>query len=169
LENQIHHLDKAHHYFELADIYFQQGKFEKAERGYRAAMERDSEDIDIRAHLGQCLLRQQRPGEAKPLLERVCAEKADHDYGFSMMALAECLTALGEKEAAEKVWNRVLEAHSYSRARVQLAELYLEQGKNDEAKRELTEAIRDYEHAPAFHRRQEKVWAKRARSLLRKT
>src|SRR5262249_29551135 len=31
LQSKIHHLDKAHHYSELGDIYFQQGKLPKAE------------------------------------------------------------------------------------------------------------------------------------------
>ena len=63
---------------------------------YRAAMERDPQDIDTRAHLGQCLLREKRPAEARPLLEGVIAENPKHDYGHTMMALAETLTALGE-------------------------------------------------------------------------
>src|SRR5437867_12541634 len=100
LEAQIHHLDKAHHYSQLGDIYFQQGKLEKAEGCYRAALERDPPDLDTRAHLGQCLLRQKRPTEARPLLEGVVAENPKHDYGYSLMALAENLTALGETDAA---------------------------------------------------------------------
>src|SRR5437870_6454376 len=68
LQAQIHHLDKAHHHFQLGDIYFQQGKLPEAEACYRASLERDSQDIDTRAHLGQCLLRQRRPAEARPLL-----------------------------------------------------------------------------------------------------
>src|SRR5688572_12008739 len=39
LQAQIHHLDKAHHHSQLADIYFQQGKLKEAEASYRAAME----------------------------------------------------------------------------------------------------------------------------------
>src|SRR5215471_1093369 len=66
LQAQIHHLDKAHHYFQLGDIYFQQGKLNQAESCYRAAMERDGSDIDTRAHLGQCLLRQKKPADARP-------------------------------------------------------------------------------------------------------
>jgi len=58
LQAQIHHLDKAHHHSQLGDIYFQQGKLDQAEASYRAAMERDPQDIDTRAHFGQCLLRQ---------------------------------------------------------------------------------------------------------------
>ena len=95
LQAQIHHLDKAHHHSQLGDVYFSQGKLPLAEASYRAAMERDPNDIDTRAHLGQCLLRQKRPAEARPLLEGVMLENPKHDYGHTMMALAETLTALG--------------------------------------------------------------------------
>src|ERR1041385_4270722 len=94
LESQIHYLDKAHHHLQLGDIYFQKGKLEKAESCYRASIERDPQDIDTRAHLGQCLLRLKRPAEARPLLEGAIAENPKHDYGYSMMALAETMTAL---------------------------------------------------------------------------
>jgi len=40
--------------FSTGDIYFHQGKLAKAEASYRAALERDAEDVDTRAHLGQC-------------------------------------------------------------------------------------------------------------------
>ncbi len=89
LQAQIHHLDKAHHYSQLGDIYFQQGNLAQAEACYRSALERDPQDIDTRAHLGQCLLRGKRPAEARPLLEAVTAENPKHDYGHSLMALAE--------------------------------------------------------------------------------
>jgi cytochrome c-type biogenesis protein CcmH/NrfG len=71
LQAQIHHLDKAHHYSQLADIYFQQGKLDKAEANYKSALERDGTDPDTRAHYGQCLLRSKRPDEALPFLEAV--------------------------------------------------------------------------------------------------
>src|SRR6266849_5960800 len=115
LEAQIHHLDKAHHHFQLGDIYFQQGKLAQAESCYRAALERDPQDIDTRAHLGQSLLRQKRPAQALPLLEGVVAENPKHDYGYSLMALAETLSAGGEKESALKLWKQVTENHSYPR------------------------------------------------------
>src|SRR6185436_1001575 len=100
LEAQIHHLDKPHHHLELGDIYFQQGKLQKALTCYLRAMERDAVDQDVRAHLGQCLLRLDRAPEAQPLLESVCAENSKHDYGHSLMALAETYTAMGKKEDA---------------------------------------------------------------------
>ncbi len=168
LQAQIHHLDNAVHHFQLGDIYFRQGKFAPAEQSYRAALERDPKDIDARAHLGQCLLRQKRAAEARPLLEGVCVEDPKHDYGYSMMALAEALTGLGEQDAAVSTWLKVTARHSYARAKVQLAELQLARGQTEPARAELAEVLADDAHAPPFQRRRDGVWVSRARSLLRK-
>jgi tetratricopeptide (TPR) repeat protein len=168
LEGKIHHLDKAHHHFQLGDIYFQQGKLAKAETCYRAALERDGQDIDTRAHLGQCLLRQRKAAEARPWLEAVVTENPKHEYGYSLMALAETLTALGEKDAALGIWKEVTGKHSYPRAKVQLSELYLERNQTELARTELKEVIADDAHAPTFQRRRDRVWVRRARNLMRK-
>jgi tetratricopeptide (TPR) repeat protein len=168
LEAQIHYLDKAHHHSQLGDLYFQQGKLPKAEACYRAALERDAEEIDTRAHLGQCLLRQKRPAEARPLLEGVVAQNPKHDYGYSQMALAETLIALGEIDAALNLWKQVTENHSYPRAKVQLAELYLARNQRELAAPELKEVLADDEHGPAYQRKRDRVWIRRAKSLMRK-
>src|SRR5467141_3896446 len=168
LEAQIHHLDKAHHHSQLGDIYFQQGKLDNAEAYYRAALERDGQDIDTRAHLGQCLLRQKRAAEARPLLEGVVAENPKHDYGYSLMALAEDLTALGQTDDALNIWKRITENHSYPRAKVQLAELYLARNQADLARSEVQEELADDAHAPAFQRKRDRLWIRRARKLIRK-
>jgi hypothetical protein len=168
LQAQIHHLDNAVHHFQLGDIYFRQNKFQKAEVCYRAALERDPHDIDARAHLGQSLLRLKRPAEARPLLEGVCAEDPKHDYGYSLMALAETLTALGEQNAALEIWLRVTANHSYPRAKVQLAELYIAKNQSGPARVELKDVITDDAHAPLFQRKRDRVWVRRAKTLLRK-
>jgi hypothetical protein len=168
LQAQIHHLDKPHHHSELADIYFQQGKLKEAEASYRAAMERDPQDEDTRAHLGQCLLRQNRPQEALPLLEGVCNANPKHDYGHTLMALAETLRAIGQTDRAMAVFEQVTENHSYARARVQLAELYLAAGRMEQARQQIDEVLADARHAPAFQRRRERRWVRRAGGLRSK-
>jgi len=167
LQAKIHHLDHAYHHFQLGDVYFQRGKFVEAEKCYRAALERDANDIDTRAHLGQCLLRLKRPAEARPFLEAVCRENDRHDFGHSLMAYAETLTALKETDAALNIWWHVVENHSYPRAKVQLAELYLAKKQNDLARAQLNDVISDDVHAPAFQRRRDRVWVRRAKSLMR--
>ena len=168
LQAQIYHLDKAHNHSQLGDIYFQQGKLEKAEASYRAAMERDPKDLDTRAHLGQCLLRRKRAAEARPLLEGVIKENPKHEYGYTLMALAETLTALGETDSALKIWQQVTAEHSYARAKVQLAELCLAQNQPELARTELKDVISDDVHGPTFQRKRDRVWVWRAKILMRK-
>jgi hypothetical protein len=168
LQAQIHHLDNASHHFQLGDVYFQRGKLAEAEKCYRAALEREPQDVDTRAHLGQCLLRQKRFAEARPLLEGVMLEKPEHDYGHTMMALAETLTALGESDNAILYWRHITQGHSYPRAKVQLAELYLAKQQNNLARAELKDVVNDDVHAPAFQRKRDRVWVRRAKGLMRK-
>jgi hypothetical protein len=168
LQSQIHHLDNAAHYFELGDVYFQRGNLVEAEKCYRAALEREPKDIDARAHLGQCLVRLKRPAEARPILEGVMHEKPDHDYGYTMMALAEALAALGETDNAILYWQHITQNHSYPRAKVQLAELYMAKNQPDKARAELKDVLSDDIHAPAFQRRRDRVWIRRAKSLMGK-
>lgn len=166
IEAQISHLDKAHHHLELGDIYFQQGRLEKALQCYQRAHERDASETDTRAHLGQCLLRLNRAAEARPLLEGVCAENPRHDYGHTMMALAEAQGALSQTDEAINTWRRVLAENTYARARVQLAESLAAKGQHEPAKSEIRLLLADDEHAPAFQRKRDAAWVKRARKLL---
>ena len=167
LQAQIHHIGNAYHHFQLGDVYFQRGKYAEAEKCYRAALERDGNDIDTRAHLGQCLLRLKRPAEARPLLDAVCRENYKHDFGHSLMAYAETLTALNETDAAFDIWKHVVENHSYARAKVQFAELCLAKQQPDLARVQFNEVVSDDAHAPRYQRRRERVWIRRAKKLLR--
>jgi hypothetical protein len=166
LQADIHHLDKPHLHLQLADIYFSQGNLTEAEASYRAAYERDPNDEDIRAHFGNCLFRQGKTEEALPLLEAVCARNAKHDYGYTLMTLAEALAATGKADRAMAIWQQVLKLYTYSRARVQYAELLIQKQTYDEARKLLRSVIDDASYVAKFQRKQEAVWLKRAKSLL---
>lgn len=168
LQAQIHHIGNASHHYQLGDVYFQKGRLAEAEKCYRAALELDPKDVDTRAHLGQCLLRLKRPAEARPLLEGVMNEKPEHDYGHTMMALAETLTALGETDNALLYWQHITQNHSYPRAKVQLAELYLAKNQPDLARAQLKDVVSDDVHAPAFQRKRDRMWIRRAKGLMGK-
>jgi hypothetical protein len=168
LQDEIYHLDRAHSHLELGDIYFNQGKLDKAEVSYRAALERDSEDLDIKAHLGQCLLRRGNAKEALPLLDAVIAQDPKHDYGYTQMALAESLAALGKTDAALERFRGILKFHSYSRARMQCAELYFKLGRKDEARKLVEELLADVPHMPPFQRKRDSEWIRKARHLQSK-
>ena len=131
-----------------------------AERGDAVVVTEIDGDIAI--------VRLNRPAEARPLLEGVMHEKPDHDYGHTMMALAEALTALGEKDNALLYWQHITQNHSYPRAKVQLAELYAAKNQPDAALAELKVVLSDDAHAPGFQRKRDRVWIQRAKSLMGK-
>lgn len=167
LEKQIQLLDKAHHHSELGDVYFEQSKFKEAEACYRRALERDPKDIDTRAHLGECLLWLGRAAEARGYLEDVCVENPKHDYGNSLMALAEARAALGDADGAIAVWEQAVTQHSHARARVQLAELLAAKGQSDRARQLVEEVISEDKVAPEYQRKQEQPWVARAKKLVK--
>ena len=162
----IHHLDKPHMHLQLADIYFSQGKLDKAEASYRAAYERDPKDEDIRAHLGNCLARRGKPQEALPLLELVCAQNPKHDYGYTLMTLAETQAATGQTDQAIATLRQVLSLYAYPRARVQFAELLIKKKDYAEARKNLEEIMNDAPFSTKFERRREAIWFSRAKSML---
>ena len=63
--------------------------------------------------------------------------------GYSQMALAETLSALGDTDGALGLWQTVTQNHSYPRAKVQLAELYLARNQTELARGELQDVIAD--------------------------
>lgn len=166
LEEQIHHLDQAHHHAELGEIYLKQGSLERACRHLEAAREREAEDADILALLGTCYWKQERWDEARQTLEPVIASNARHDYGQTQMTLAQVYARLGQNAAAIAAWESVLEANTYAQARVLLGEAYLAADRRKEARAQFNEVLRSDKHAPDFHRRRDKLWVKRARQML---
>jgi len=168
LQADIHYLDRANQHLELADIYMSQGNLELAEKSYRAAFDRDSEDEDIRAHLGNCLARRNKAAEGLPLLEAVCAKNPKHDYGYTLMALAEAQGAVGQIDQALATWRQVLTMYAYSRARVQYAELLIQRKDYAEARKQLQGVIADYPFTPKFQQKKETVWLNRANALMGK-
>jgi len=84
------------------------------------------------------------------------------------MALAETLTALGETDNALLYWQHITQNHSYPRAKVQLAELYLAKNQPDLARAELKDVLSDDIHAPTFQRKRDRVWVRQARNLMGK-
>ena len=95
-------------------------------------------------------------------------EKPGHDYWHTMMALAETLMALGKSDNAILYWEHITKQQTYPRAKVQLAELYVAKNQPEKARAELADVLADDPHTPAYQRRRDRVWVRRARALARK-
>jgi hypothetical protein len=83
------------------------------------------------------------------------------------MTLAETQAAMGQVDRALATWRQVLALYSYSRARVQFAELLIQKKEFAEARKNLDEVIADAPYTAKFSRKREAVWFGRAKALLR--
>jgi hypothetical protein len=166
LEADIHNLDKAHHYEQLGTIYLKQGKLPLAEKNFRCAIERDSEEIDAVARLGVTLALQKKPAEALPYLKQAVERNPKHDYGDTVMSYAEVMTTLGDPGALD-AWKLALTCCSLPRAKVQYAELLVKLGQTQEAGKIVKAVVDDAPYTPAFQAKKDAPWVKRAKALQR--
>ena len=102
-----------------------------------------------------------------PFLEAVCAQNPKHDYGYTLMTLAETQSATGRVGPALATWRQVLTLYGYPRARVQFADLLIQKKEYAEARKVLEEVIHDAPYATKFERKREAVWFNRAKVALR--
>ena len=152
---------------ELGDVYLGRGKSDEAEKCYRAAFERDADDADILSRMGRILIGKE-PERACEFLEKVCRMQPHHDYGSTMMCLAEVYEELGRTDDSIAAWQGVLQKNAYARAKVQLAGLLLSKGETERARGILQEAISEHEFAPKFAKANEREWIRKAKGLLAK-
>ena len=73
----------------------------------------------------------------------------------------------GRLPRGRRLESRYLVSYKGARARVQLAQLYLATGQPELARAEIHEVLADDPHAPAFQRKRDRVWIRRAKALAR--
>ena len=100
LKAEIHHLDKAHLHQQLGDIYFNQGRSSRRPRRASApptsAIRRMWTSAPISAVASRGSTGRRRRCRS---WQAVCAENPRHDYGYTLMTLAEAQASAGRTEA----------------------------------------------------------------------
>lgn len=167
LSERLSHGDEPHLHRELADICFREAKYEEARRHYEAALRDEPGNPDTKAHLAHCLLKLDRPTEARGFFEEICATDPRHDGGGTLTGLAEALTAVGEKARARELWEQLAGESDEIRPRVRLAEILAEAGEKDRARQLVEEVLREETSTARIPRRQDEQWNYRARQLLK--
>lgn len=166
LTAKAYHLDNAHSHAKLGDVYLEQSKWADAQRCYETALERDPEHADARRRLGYALLAQGRAADAWPRLAASLADGKDSEYGKIWWESARCKAALGNREEAKALYEKLLAKYSYPRARVEFAQLLDALGETEAAAAVLKRVVADAPHTPAFMRRETRKWAAKARRML---
>ena len=113
----------------------------KAEEQYHAEADLAPGDAEPAYRLGNALLQEGKPQDAKKELDRANVLRPDMPETLHALGKADALT--GDPADAEKAWARVIaltkNGELAAQAHFQLASLYQKQGKTEEAKREMQE------------------------------
>jgi hypothetical protein len=167
LEAAILDNPSAGNYEELADLYLEQGRYGRARECYdRAISSRtDSPDPFYRRALAEIEL-----GDfaaAKRDLEHVVEKDQSYDFHRAAGLLAHAYANTGEAGKADALFRQTVELSTLSETYLNYANFLAAQGRSAEA-REWTERILAKKPTlPAYLRRRERPWFRRAKGLLK--
>lgn len=149
---------------ELADLYVQQGKGQKAVETLRPTFERGADDVVSVFTMGQACLQAGYVDQGEKLLAH--AEELDHDFRVGEVFLVRGRDRLARKDyaGAKVALEELLRLRSGTvQGRVLLARAKRGLGDDVGAVQLEDEAWREYVNSPRFQRRKERWWAWRGR------
>jgi hypothetical protein len=153
-------------YEELADIYFEEGRFADARAAYDKAISVRTDSPDPFYRRALCELEMGDFAAALPDLEYVYTKDPKYDFHRVAGLLAHALARTGRPEEAEKMFQQAVAVSTAAETEYNYAEFLAGQGRTEEARQWTRSVLSRRETAPAFLRRRDRPWYERAAALL---
>jgi hypothetical protein len=151
---------------ELGDLYMDEGHLPQARAAFDKALAGGSTTIDPFYKRGACAVLMGDAAAAIPDLERVVAKDPSWDFYRAEGLLAHAYALTGQKEKAEALFRDATKTSTMSETYLNFAELLASEGRAAEA-REWARRLLDKAHGmPAYLRRRERPWFRKARKFL---
>jgi hypothetical protein len=151
---------------ELGDLYMDEGHPPQARAAFDKAIAGGSTTIDPFYKRGACAVLMGDATAAIPDLERVVAKDPSWDFYRAEGLLAHAYALTGQKEKAEALFRDATKTSTMSETYLNFAELLASEGRAAEA-REWARRLLDKAHGmPAYLRRRERPWFRKARKFL---
>jgi len=158
----------AGNFEELGDLYIDDGRLREARDAYNKAIAARSTTLDCFYRRGICALELGDVTAALPDLERVIREDPDHDFLRAAGLLARAYALTGEGEKAETLFRHATATSTLSETYLNYADLLASQGRNAEAREWAQKVLNKQATMPAYLRRRERPWFRRAQKTLRR-
>jgi hypothetical protein len=157
----------AGNYEELADLYLEEGKYQRARDCYNKAISSrtDSPDPFYRRGLAEIEL-----GDfpaALPDLERVVATDSKYDFYRASGLLAHTYANTGQPEKADALFQKTIQISTISETYLNYASFLASQGRNAEAREWAQKVLAKKPTLPGYLKRRERPWFRRAKGLLK--
>src|SRR5580704_8257126 len=166
LESAILDNPSAGNYEELADLYLKEGNYARARQCYDKAISARTDSPDPFYRRGIAEIEMGDFTDAVADLERVVSLDSTYDFHRAAALLAHAYANTGQPEKADALFREVTKISTASETYYNYANFLASQQRNAEA-REWAQRILDKKPAmPAYQRRRERPWFRRATALL---
>src|SRR5579862_3036891 len=166
LESAILDNPSAGNYEELADLYLEEGKFSRARQCYDTAISARTDSPDPFYRRGIAEIEMGDFTAAVADLERVVSQDPTYDFHRAPALLAHAYANTGQPGKAEALFREVTKISTASETYYNFAIFLASLQRNAEA-REWAKRILDKRPAmPAYQRRRERPWFRKATALL---
>ncbi len=166
LEHAILDNPSAGNYEELADLYLEEGKFARARHCYDKAISSRTDSPDPFYRRGIAEIEMGDFGAAIPDLERVVAKDPKYDFQRAAALLAHAYANTGQAARAEALFREVTKVSTSSETYYNYACFLAGQQRNAEAREWAQRILAKKPTMPAYQRRRERQWFRRANTLL---
>ena len=151
---------------ELGDLYMDEGRLAQARAAFDRAIQGGSSTIDPFYKRGACAVLMGDAAAAIPDLERAVTQDPGYDFYRAAGLLAHAYALTGQKEKAEKLFRAATKTSTMSETYLNFAELLASEGRTAEAREWARKLLAKSQGMPAYLRRRERPWFRRARRFL---
>lgn len=154
-------------YEELADLYFEDGKFARARECYNRSISVRTDSLDPFYRRALCSFRLDDYAAMIPDLKHVVEKEPRYDYDRAEGLLAHALAKTGQNQAAAAMFEEVVKRSTYSETLVNYAEFLKSQGREAEAREWAQRVLSKKKTLPRYLKRRERPWFRRAAALAK--
>ncbi|MGH9498879.1 MAG: tetratricopeptide repeat protein [Terriglobales bacterium] len=166
LEYAIRDNPSAGNYEELADLYLEEGAYARARHCYDIAISARTDSPDPFYRRGIAKIEMGEFDAAIPDLERVVSQDSTYDFQRAPALLAHAYANTGQPEKAEALFREVTKISTASETYYNYACFLAAQRRNAEARQWAQRILDKRPTMPAYQRRRERPWFRRATALL---
>lgn len=148
---------------ELADLYFEAGKYSNCESEYQKLLEGEPQNIEALYHIGMCRLKMGDFAAALEYLRQVVDKNIKLRFGLAWLRYTDCLIAVGKRDEALEERKKLSRSFPRPLTEFAYADLLSQAGQKDKEREALEEMLATSQDAP----REDRVWIKKGRTLLR--
>jgi hypothetical protein len=157
----------AGNYEELADLYLEEGKYQRARDCYNKAISSRTDSPDPFYRRGLAEIELGDFSAALPDLERVVAKDPKYDFYRAPGLLAHTYANLGQPEKADALFQKTVQISTASETYLNYASFLASQGRNAEAREWAQKVLAKKPTLPGYLKRRERPWFRRAKGLLK--